>query len=71
MIFRSLQEDHPNLFGEPSEVDTLFYRPSVEKVAQAVFVNQSTVRSKKKTLRHKNFRVDEICILDNIARYVT
>jgi hypothetical protein len=71
MIFRSLQEDHPKLFGEPSEVDTLFYRPSVEKVAQAVFVNQATVRSKKKTLRHRNFSVDEICILDNIARYVT
>jgi hypothetical protein len=70
-VFKGLQEDHPELFGDPAQVDELFYRPAVEKVASVVFVKQATVRSKRKSLRSsKSATVDEICILDNVARFV-
>jgi hypothetical protein len=71
LIFRGLQEDHPKLFGNPDQVEELFNRHAVVRVIATLFVNNSKVKKKREIARHDaEADIDEVCILDNIARYL-
>jgi hypothetical protein len=68
LVFKSLQEVYPGLFGKPDRMDEIFHRQAILRVVATLFVSSSNAKKKKAIARDTDGHIDEVCILDNIAR---